>query len=217
MLIVSPSLRFSFEATLSRLSCQLFNQHCAFRVTRDLHVPSETVTSPSLDYLNPHLWHSSSLSPSQSAFFHLASLRFCFLSVFLFLQLPLFLSFLCWTFLIFLQPPNTELVPWPLFSPPAARGFYTVPLLWVHCKDGHWICISSPSLVYTCLLNFSTWMSTGSEPSSQKRPATHPRPSWVVPKQLPKCQGLLFSFLMSISDLKYTKHNSGFMPLPVSH
>ena len=55
MLTVSPSLRFSFEATLIQLSCQLFDQHCASTVTSDVHIPSEMVTSPSFDYLNSHL------------------------------------------------------------------------------------------------------------------------------------------------------------------
>lgn len=85
MLTISPSLRCSSEATLHWPSCQIFNQHWASGVTSDLHIPSEMVTSPSLDSLNLHFWYSSLLSPSQSAFLHLASLRFLFLCVFLLL------------------------------------------------------------------------------------------------------------------------------------
>lgn len=54
MLTISPFLRFSSEATLHWPSCQIFNQHCASRVTSDLHIPSEMVMSPTLDSLNLH-------------------------------------------------------------------------------------------------------------------------------------------------------------------
>ena len=64
---------------------------------------------------------------------------------------------------------------------------------------------------------FSLGCLQGQSPPAKDHQQHTTRPSWIVPGQQPKCQGLLFSLLIGISDLKYPKHDSGFIPLPASH